>query len=394
MEALFNWDNIQHIYENQKLLLLIIAMALAFYPIVILINKTLIRLVTKYVSEDNKKYANVLKKQMFFGYLIKSIGSLYLLFWRNILHESGLISKAILSFVDTAILIYGTIYITLLIISIINIFVEIFKLKNLDKKTSISLHAHILKLIVILCAALVIISHILHISIATVFTSLGALAALLTFVFKDTLLGLMASLQLTLQDVIKIGDWIQVDALKANGTVEQITITNVSIRNFDKTVSTVPTSSLLSNTIVNWRKMTESGGRRIKRALSIDMETVKLCSQKDLDSYKKLPFIGDLFKQEPELGNADARITNLTIFRRYIRYYLMNHPQIHHEGFELMVRQLDPTPTGLPLEIYAFTNDTIWNNYENIQSSIFEYILGILLSFNLRAFQYSGSYDE
>jgi|GEM_PF-983572 len=388
MQEFFNPENIWLFFENQQQLLILIAMAVAFYPIILIVNKALVKAVTNYISEENKKYTNALKKEGFFGYLIKSLASIYLLFWRDILAEASLINKAALRFIDVLILIYATICITLLILAAINTAVDIFKLKKLDKKTSIGLHAHILKLIIILCAALIIISHILHIPISAVFTSLGALAALLTFVFKDTLLGLLASLQLTLQDVLKIGDWIQIDALKANGTVEQITITNVSIRNFDQTVATVPTASLLSNTIVNWRKMSESGGRRIKRALSIDMDSVKVCAEKDIKDYKKLPFISDLLKDEPELFRTETHVTNLAIFRHYVRNYLLHHNKIHNEGFTLLVRQLDPTPTGIPLEVYAFTNDTRWEEFEDIQSSIFEHILGILPNFHLKAFQY------
>lgn len=393
MQELLSLDTIKHIYENQKLLILVIVMALSFYPIIIFIKNALINLIGGYVKEENKKYTDVIKGNNVHDYLIKSIASIYLFFWQDILIEANLLNKAAIRIVDVSILVYATICITLLLLSFINSAVDIFKIKKLDKKTSITLHAHILKILIICCAALVIVSNVLHIPISTLFTSIGAIAAMLAFVFKDTLLGLFASLQLTIQDVIKIGDWIQVDALKANGTIEQITVSNVTIRNFDKTVSSVPTVNLMSNTIVNWRKMTESGGRRIKRAISIDMYTIKVCSQKELNAYQKLPFIGKLFEEEPELSDANSRVTNLTILRRYIRYYLMNHPQIHHEDFALMVRQLDPTSTGIPLEIYAFANDTVWANYEDIQSGIFEHILGILSSFNLKAFQYSDSYD-
>lgn len=394
MESIFSVETVRQIYENQKLLILLVVMAVSFYPIIIFVKNSLIKAITSYVSDENKKYTDIIKKNNIHTFLVKSIASIYLLFWQDILTEADLLNRTTTRFVDVSILIYSTVCITLLLLSIINSLVDLFKLKKLDQKTSIALHAHILKIIIVLCATLVIISHVLNLNISTLFASLGAVAALLTFVFKDTLLGLLASLQLTLQDVIKIGDWIQIDSLKANGTVEQITITNINIRNFDKTVSTVPTAALLSNTVINWRKMKEAGGRRIRRSIAIDMDSVKVCADKDITAYKKLPFISDLLKDEPELFKTETHITNLAIFRHYVRNYLMHHPKIHHENFLLIVRQMDPTPTGMPLEIYAFTNDTDWTIYEDIQSSIFEHLLGILPSFHLKAFQYPCSYDE
>lgn len=394
MLELLTWENIVNIYENQKLLIYVVVMAISFFPIIIFVKNILMSVITRSVNEANKKYTDVIKKNELHTYLIKSIASIYLLFWEDILAETNLLNNATLRILDTAILVYSSVFITLLLLSIINSLVDIFKIKKLDQKTSISLHAHILKIVLVICACLVIISHVLHINVSTLFTSIAAVSAMVAFVFKDTLLGLFASLQLTLQDVIKIGDWLQIDSLKANGTVEKITVSNVAIRNFDKTISYVPTASLMSNTIINWRKMSEAGGRRIRRALNIDMDTIRVCSKKDIAEYKKLPFIADLLKDEPELFDAETHVTNVAIFRHYVRNYLMHHTKIHKENFLLIVRQLDPTPTGLPLEIYAFTNDTNWVIYEDIQSSIFEHLLGIMPSFHLKAFQYPGAYDE
>lgn len=394
MDFLFDWNAIVKIYEANKLLVTIVSMAVAFYPMLVIARRILMNAITKSFGESNKKYSDILKNNKVYGKLTKSLGSFYLLFWQDILHNTEFLNETASRIIDVAILTYSVIYVTLFLIAILNSFVDFFKLKKLDQKTSISLHTHILKIVLIICATLIIVSNILHISVAALFTSLGAIAAMLAFVFKDTLLGLMASLQLTLQDVIKVGDWIQVDSLKANGTIEQITITNVTIRNFDKTVATVPTANLATNTIINWRKMKEAGGRRIKRAINVDMETVKVCSDKDMQAYKKLPFIGDLLTEEPEMFDTESHVTNLAIFRHYVRNYLMHHPKIHKEHFLLIVRQLEPTPTGMPLEIYAFTNDTDWTIYEDIQSSIFEHILGILPNFHLKAFQYPCSYDD
>lgn len=189
-------------------------------------------------------------------------------------------------------------------------------------------------------------------------------------------------MQLTLQDVVRIGDRITVPSYGIDGIVEKINISTLTVRNFDKTISTIPTQFLLSTGMKNWRGMVESGGRRIKRAILIDLDTIKFCSEELLDRLKTLNYIEEILKSE----NVDE-ITNVKLFRLYINSYLKNSKLINSEKFTFLVRQLAPTEKGLPIELYIFTASTEWIKYENTQSDIFEHSFAILHKFELRAFQ-------
>lgn len=387
LEAL-NLENIRYFYSENDLLLIVSIMAVAFYPITEIFRRSLVTLVTKSIGEHRKHYGEILKKNKFYKYFVRTFASMYLLFWQDIIVKADLLPNTVDRVIDVFIFIYAVIHVTLLLSAMINVGVDIFKYKKLDRKASVSLQAHIIKIILYICATLIAISHVLHISISGVMASLGAVAALLTFVFKDSILGLLASLQITLQDIVRVGDWITIKSLNVDGDVEKITITTISIREFNKTLATIPTGALLNNTVINWRKMKESGGRRIKRAINIDVDTIKMAGQKDLNAYKKLPYMNNLLKEEPQLFANKEHVTNVAIFRHYIRNYLEHHDGIHKENFTFLIRQLDPTPTGLPIELYIFTTTTDWIEHEEVQSEIFEHIYGILPSFGLRAFQY------
>ena len=264
---------------------------------------------------------------------------------------------------------------------------EIYNKTRYSKRVAIELHIHIAKIVIVTCTTLSVLSLLLGVSISSLFTSIGAAAALLTFVFKDTVLGLVSSLQLTFLNIIRVGDWVTLPQYNADGNIEDITITVVTIRNFDKTYTTVPISAFLTTGVKNWRAMFESGGRRIKRALNIDITTITICKDKDLVLIKKLSTFKNLIKEKPVLFEANNGITNVSLFRYYIEEYLKSHQQIHNEGFTFLVRQLSPTENGLPVELYVFTKDTNWINYESIQADIFDHLIGIMPIFNLKIFQ-------
>ena len=224
-------------------------------------------------------------------------------------------------------------------------------------------------------------------SIPALFASLGAAAALLTFVFKDTFSAIVASLQVTFQDIIRVGDWVTLSKYSIDGDVERITISTVVIRNFDGTTTTVPTPAFLTDSVKNWRPMFDKGGRRIKRALNLDINSIRICNDDELKYISKLSSMKDFVAENVNLFSKSNHTTNLTMFRHYVNSYLKSNQHIHKEGFTFLVRHLDPTPYGLPIEIYVFTTDTAWVDYENIQSNIFEHLLGILPNFGLKAFQ-------
>jgi miniconductance mechanosensitive channel len=226
------------------------------------------------------------------------------------------------------------------------------------------------------------------------------LAAVLMLVFKDSILGFIAGIQLSANNMVRIGDWISMPGNNADGTIIEITLNTVKVKNWDQTISTIPIYSLVSDSFINWRGMEESGGRRIKRSISIDMKSVKFCTEKMLDKLKKIQliidYINDKQKEIKEFNkkhNVDEsvsvngrRLTNVGVFRKYVEEYLKQHPKIHND-MTFLVRQLQPTEKGLPVEIYVFSNDQKWANYEAIQSDIFDHILAIIPEFELKIFQ-------
>lgn len=231
-------------------------------------------------------------------------------------------------------------------------------------------------------------------------SGLGAMTAVLLLVFKDPLLGFVAGIQLIYNKMLKHGDWIEMPKYGADGDVEEITLTTVKVRNFDKTISTVPTYALISDSFKNWRGMQESGGRRIKRAIHIDMNTIKFCTDEMLQRFSRIRYIAkymedkgvELAEHNAALGSDGEnkincrRLTNIGTFRAYVIAYLKNHPLVHPD-MTFLVRQLPPGENGLPLEIYVFCKDKAWANYEAAQSDIFDHLLAILPEFDLGVFQ-------
>ena len=379
MENLFTIKSLYTFYAEYQLLIILFIMVIFLYPFLISAKTVVLPGISKLIGYKSKKYAEILHKKNLSGRIIKVFFALYLEFWSDLLDQSNLINNVIIKIKDVVITTYVIFAITSLILAIINATADLYNVRELNRKIAIELHTQILRIFVVVSAILAIFSLVIGISISSLFTSLGAAAALLTFVFKDTLLGLIASLQVTFQNIIQVGDWVTLPQYNADGDIQKITITVVVIRNFDNTYTTVPTSAFLTTGVKNWRPMFEMGGRRIKRAISLDMSTVKICTQKELNAIKKLPYMLEFAEEN--------QTTNLTMFRHYIGQYLKNNKNIHQEGFTFLIRTLDPTPNGIPIEIYVFTKDTKWLNYEEVQASIFEHLLGILPIFKLKAFQ-------
>lgn len=231
---------------------------------------------------------------------------------------------------------------------------------------------------------------------------LGGLTAVTMLVFKDTILGFVASVQLSATDMVRVGDWIEMPQYGADGDVTSISIHSVKIQNWDKTVTTIPTHALVANSFKNWRGMSESGGRRIKRALYIDMNSIRFCDKDMLQRFNKISLLKSyLDTKEREIGPAkdgeETRLnercqTNIGVFRAYICAYLKNNKHVH-QNMTFLVRQLPPTEHGLPLEIYVFSNDQVWANYEAIQADIFDHLLAAITEFDLRIFQSPSGHD-
>ena len=263
-------------------------------------------------------------------------------------------------------------------------------------------YVQLLKILVNMTGIILIISILIQKSPIYLLSGLGAMTAVLMIIFKDTLLSLVASMQITTQKLIRVGDWIEVPGYKADGDVVDVALHTITVQNWDKTLVTIPTSQLINEGFKNWRGMSDSGGRRIKRHLLFDMRSVRFLETEELETLKRVqlltPYLEERIGQieswnkenEVDLDNVvnGRRLTNIGCFREYLQRYLENHPMIYKPGqMTFLVRQLQPTDKGLGIEIYVFTRDTRWVNYEAIQADIFDHILAVVDTFGLRVFQ-------
>jgi len=256
------------------------------------------------------------------------------------------------------------------------------------------------KIVVFVIVFLLIISLLFNQSPLYMLTGLGAFSAVLLLIFKDPILGFVGGIQLSANDMVRQGDWISMPKFGADGTVLEISLTTVKVQNFDNTISTLPTYSLVSESFQNYRGMKDSGVRRMKRSISIDMSSVKFCTQEMLDKFRKITILQEYIdRTEAELENYNKenkidntvfingkRQTNIGVFRAYLEEYLAHHPLVDNKS-DLLVRQLQPNSSGIPIEIYAFTLETGFIRYEKVQSDIFDHILAIVPQFDLRVFQ-------
>ena len=249
------------------------------------------------------------------------------------------------------------------------------KLKNHSMKGFYQM----IKLIVICIGSIIIISTLIDKDPIAILTGLGAGTAILMLVFQDTIKGLVAGVQLTANDMLRPGDWITMPKYGADGDVIEVTLTTVKVRNWDKTITTVPPSALVNDSFQNWRGMFDMGGRRVKRSINIDMNTVRFCTEEELAEFKKQSWMEGF----EATGKEEV---NLYIFRHYVMHYLTHHPKVH-QGLTMIVRQLQPTAQGMPIEIYFFSANTAWVKYEALQAEVFDHVLATLHRFDLKVFQ-------
>ena len=284
--------------------------------------------------------------------------------------------------------------------SFLNALNDIYKKTKYHERLDINSYLQITKLIINILGSVVIVGIIINKDTTLLLSGLGAMTAVVMLIFKDTILSLVASVQISSNDLFKVGDWVEAPQFGADGDVVDIGLHTVKIQNWDKTISVIPTHKLIDSTFKNWRGMSESGGRRIKRSLFIDINSISLCSSETLEEYKKFELISEYIDRKQkevsehnQANNIDTselingrRLTNIGTFRAYIEAYLKNNSRIHKE-MTFLVRQLDPTEKGLPMQIYVFSNDIDWVRYEGIQSSIFDHLLAVVPVFGLRIFQ-------
>ena len=275
------------------------------------------------------------------------------------------------------------------------------------KSRPIKGYLQVVSLVAWLAAAVVIVSVLVGRSPVVFLSGLGALAAVLMLVFRDTILSLVASVQIASNDMIRIGDWLSVPQAASDGEVIDIALHTVKVQNWDKTISTIPTSKFITESFKNWRGMSESGGRRIKRSLRLDMNSVRFLRDDEIEELSRRELLQGYMRDAldtiarynaaKEAGNPGVipeirRLTNLGTFRVYVQKYLEAHPKTHKD-MTLLARQLAPGPEGVPIEVYCFSNDTAWANYEGFQADIFDHLISVLPEFGLKAYQSPAGSD-
>lgn len=281
---------------------------------------------------------------------------------------------------------------------------QIYNTYEVSKSKPIKGFIQVVKAVLYIICGLLIIAILTQKQLSSIFIGLGTLSAVLMLIFKDPILGFVGGLQLTLNDMLRIGDWIVMEKSKADGEVLEIGLTTVKVQNWDMTITTIPTYTLISDSFINWRGMENSGGRRIARSFTIDVDTVKFCTPEMLERFKTYQLVRDyIIEKEKEveefnrLNNIDdsnlvngRRQTNLGIFRAYLNAYLAQNPNINKD-MTFMVRQLSPTENGIPIQIYAFSSNKAWISYENIQSDIFDHVFAVVRMFDLKIYQKPSS---
>lgn len=303
-----------------------------------------------------------------------------------------------------------TIYVIILLIAILDaalsIIDDVYRTHEVSKKRPIKSFLQVIEIIIVFVFVIVIVSSWINESPIVLLSGIGAFTAVIIIIFKDSILGFVAGIQLTTDDMIRIGDWIEMPRFTVDGIVTDISLISVRVENFDNTTTSVPAYALVSDSFKNWRSMKLSGSRRIKRAIYIDMSSITFCSEEMLSAFSKIEYLKSYInekqkefernrsKQGPDVSSVSRRqkLTNIGVFRIYLERYLSNIPKIR-EDMTILVRQLPAENRGLPMEICAFTSETDWIPYENVQSDIFDHIYAIAPAFGLRLFQEPTGYD-
>ena len=291
--------------------------------------------------------------------------------------------KEILDFSQKICAVYIIAAILFTINGLLLVMLDVYNARDKQKNRPMKGFMQVLQVLLFFIGGIVIIAVLVNKSPMTLFAGLGASAAVLMLVFKDSILGFVAGVQLSANDMLRIGDWIQLPNGVANGTVEEITLNTVKIRNWDETISTVPPYTLVNNSFQNWRGMQESGGRRVNKNIYLDMTTLKFCTPEDLDAIRKnVPLMADYQPAEGEVP------TNSQLYRIYIERYLRSLPVVNQD-MDLIISQKEPTTYGVPIQVYFFSRNKVWREYERIQSDIFDHLLAIVGKFDLKLYQYS-----
>ncbi len=316
-------------------------------------------------------------------------------------------SEALLELSEVAVNVYLVVIGLFALDALFNAGLVIYKGYEISKRIPIKGYLQAVKIIINTVGAIFVLSLLFDKSPLYFISGLGALTAVLLLIFKDAILGLVAGVQLTANNMVRQGDWIEMPKYGADGDVIDVSLTTVKVQNWDKTITSIPAHALVTDAFKNWRGMSESGGRRIKRSISIDLRSIRFVDEESLARFRKIELLRDYLagkekevathNEEKEVDDSELingrRLTNVGTFRSYCVAYLRANEHIHQEGMTFLVRQLSPTDKGLPIEIYVFVNDVAWANYEAIQADIFDHLLASLERFDLRAYQLPSGAD-
>ena len=379
------------IAETISTLSLVILSMGIFFLIKFILKKTIYII----IQLSTNKYDDLLLKNKVIGRICLLIPALII---------GALLDNALPDFPETATFLMKLVNIfeificTMIISSFVSTGEDLYNMHEMSKIKPITGLIQVTKIVLYILCVLIAIAFVLGTKIGNILISLGTMSAIIILVFQDTIKGFVGSIQLSVNDMLRIGDWISIDP--ADGNVLEINLTTVKVQNWDNTITTIPTYNLVSNPFTNWRGMSESGGRRIARTINIDVNTIRYCTPEMIEKYKHYGLVKDYIEQKEEdilEYNKANRIdtseiingrqqTNLGIFRAYIKAYLNNNPKLNH-NLTMMVRQMQPTEFGVPLQIYAFSSDKKWINYEEIQSDIFDHVISAATMFDLKIYQ-------
>lgn len=382
-------------------LLLTLTILLICLVTYIVLKKILLSIISKIIKRNKLKWDDILLENKLIHRSINIVPGV-LFYNLTAFYESPELTKVLQRIAS----IYVMLVLAFVVSSLLDSIDDIYRMKPVSNVRPIKGLLQVVKIVVFIVIAIIIIATLLDQSPLILLSSIGALTAVFSFVFKDSILGFIAGIQLTSNDMLRIGDWIEMPKYGADGDVIDITLNTVKVQNWDKTYVTIPAYALISDSFKNWRGMFQFGGRRIKRSIFIDVNSICFCTEEMIDNFKKVHFLKDyVINKEKELeeyngkNNIDTeqkingrRMTNIGTFRAYMLNYLANHPGIDQDK-TIMVRQLAPGEHGVPMEIYAFTRDTIWATYETVQSDIFDHIYAVAGEFGLRIFQTPSGYD-
>jgi miniconductance mechanosensitive channel len=362
-------------------------------------KKIVLKIITKAIQNNRFQWDNIILEHKVFRKLSHLVPAIIIYSFSSTFPAyQHLIVKGVWTYV----IIVGT----LVISSFMNAVNDIYRTYEISKIRPIRGYIQVVKIVIFIISGILLIANLIGESPLILLSGIGALSAVIMLVFKDSLLGLVAGVQLTSNDMVRVGDWIEMPKYGADGDIIDISLNTVKVQNWDKTIVTLPSYALISDSFKNWRGMQNAGGRRIKRSVFIDTSSISFCSEEWIEKFKHIHHLSEYILNkvnEIEAYNVDNQIdtsnrvngralTNIGVFRMYIQHYLQHHPKIHKD-MTIMVRQLEPGEAGLPIEIYAFTNDIQWSVYEGIQSDIFDHILAVAPEFGLRVFQKPSGYD-